>query len=214
MNREVPEIEAMPSLTDSTDFGLTNDGLNRKLLDSLLKKKPKVLEDRGDSVLYVTGNEKGYYFLVEDQRIAYLSKYQKSNKKMVGHSTVTQVAVWLALDAPLSAGGTVTNTIFKHMLPRFGAIMSDRIQTLDGRRLWIRLLALGLKYNYHVALADFHGRRVLEIGSMAELRLWDQIKDGIWSWNSNKHQGLRFLISKKPFPSTVPMLNDVLESLT
>ena len=211
---KAPKIEAAPSLTDSTDFGMNIDSSSDQFLSKLMNSKPRLLEDRGSSKLYVTGTQKGYYFLVSSKnKLIYFNKYIDINKGLVGKPTVTQIAVWRAMGGPLSSIGVVKSTIFRYMLPRFKILMSDRIQTLDGRRLWLDLMGTALDEDYHVALVDFQMRKVLSLESLTELRIWDQMKDGAWSWNSNKHQGLRFLISKDPLPKSTPMLKDILENL-
>lgn len=209
-------IFAMPSLCDSTDFGLSDYQVNRRMLRDLMKRstlKP-ILErsnDGIDATLYNVGSiTDGYYFMLEDDLIVYLMKYKRSNKKLLGVPSVTQTAVWRSLEA-LNVTGLVDDVIFHILLPRFGTIMSDALQTERGMELWHSLIYKSMRKSKTVALADFNLNRVVQFTLPAEFRLWvTGNRDFPWAERSQKHQGIRFIISNKKLDKSIPAISDVL----
>lgn len=203
---------AMPSLCDSTDFGLTNERANRKLRIKLERDKPIVVETMPTgAVLQKTGRDRGYYFVVnpEESLLVYVMQYKKLQKNLTGIPSAVQTAVWRAIGQPL-AQGIVTHVYFKQLLPMYGAIMSDKLQTEDGQRLWKDLTGQALrKRNLFVYLVDFNMQHFLHIESPFEYRIWEDDIGGYWSWNSMKHQGIRFLIANKQVPKATRMADAI-----
>lgn len=188
----------MPSLCDSTDFGLTNEAANRKFRLQLERKHPTLLQDLGSGLaLYQHGSEKdGAYFVVGNDLIAYYMRYKAMKKNLVGAQSVTQTAVWQSLSAPLPSG-FVLSMVFDILLKKYPAVVSDRIQTAEGKNLWVRLMGLALSKGYSVSLLDFSANTKHPIQSEAELRLWSTDESGAWAFKSRRHENLRFLIYKK-----------------
>lgn len=204
-------IAAMPSLCDSTDFGLTSEEKNKEFLQKLMKRKVEILESDDKSVLYYTGSEDGgYYFLVstKEQLLVYVSQYKKKRVIIDDIHTITQVCVWRAIgfDLPMLTG-IVRRVIFQYYIPRMHRLMSDRIQTERGRDLWLDLLGIALSRGLHVAIIDFNAKKMLEIDSKAELRLYDSYINKLWKWNSMKHQALRLMLSDTKFRSAQSLSN-------
>ena len=205
-------VSAMPSLCDSTNFGLTDVANNKSMRIKLEKDNPAVVEVMSSgAVLQKTGTDRGYYFVVEPQEnlLVYVMQYKKLQKNLTGIPTAVQTAVWRALGEPL-ADGLVRSVYFNHLLPKYGAIMSDRIQTSRGRDLWIDLIRRSLKgTSLYVCLVDFLQQHFLHIESTFEFRIWEDDIGGYWSWNSMRHQGIRFLISTKPIPKAIRMTDAI-----
>jgi hypothetical protein len=197
------KIYAMPSLCDVTDFGLNNSRTNKQLLTKLASKAvqidpPVPLPSR--MAFYKTGDSSGSFFVkeLEEDILIYYMKYEVKQKNLLGCKTVTQTAVWKAEGQGLPRN-FVAGVVFDILLKTFPAILSDRIQTEDGKKLWLDFMWFALDHGYQVALVNFNASKCVEIENGASLRLWltNESKDSPWAYNSLQHQGLRFLIRAK-----------------
>lgn len=192
------EILAMPSLCDSTTFGLDVEDYNRKQGLSWLKRKPQLVEELPHTKLYRVGDpHNGFFFLwdAEEQLVGYYMRYKVKTTKLHGVS-VTQTALWRSLTAKDTKGLT-HHIVFDLLLKEYVALLSDQIQTERGRDFWIDLMTQAIG-KYDVSLVDFNAQLVHTILLGAELRLWlSDPDDNPWSWYSMKHRGLRFMIARK-----------------
>lgn len=186
------KISAMPSLCDSTDFGLSDPQANKKFAASLTRKKCYPLHFR-KNLFRCGSDEDGCIFLFnpESKQIEYYIKYKKLVKNLTGQS-VTQTALWRDL-ASEEATDLTNEIVFAYLIPKYGAIMSDKIQTDAGQQFWIRLMTRALKSGFKVKLADYGSQELQIIESNAELRLW-LTDDRAWSYKSIRHQAIRFII--------------------
>lgn len=191
-------LTAMPSLCDSTDFGLSEEKKNREMANKLVKKDCVVaFQYRGFSINRVGDLHNGHLFLInlESKLIDYYVRYKTNNKKLLGR-TVTQTALWRSSEAP---AGLAQFAVFNYFLKTYPAIMSDALHTEYGKEFWSRLMFEALRTQHDVALANFNMQKVHQIKTAAELRLWatgaDE-HDNAWSWYSRKHEALRFVIFK------------------
>lgn len=205
-------IEAMPSLCDSTNFGLTSEDANRKLRLKLERQKPQTIETLNSGAqLQKTGKEKGYYFVVspESNLLVYLMRYERFQRTLPKVPSAVQTAVWRAIGTKY-AKNVVQHVYFKHLLPMYGAITSDRLQTEQGRYLWLDLIGQALESKkLFVYLVDFNRRDFLWIESPFELRIWEDETDGYWAWKSMKHQGLCFMISQTKIDHALRMTDAI-----
>lgn len=197
------KVTAMPYLCDSTDFGLGKDAANHKFARQLMEKRHKLVlvYELGDGVnVYRSGSmQNGSLFMYNPatEIIGYYVRYETVKKKLTGH-TVTQTAVWRALQEP-KASGLTKRVVFEYLLAHYPAIMSDKMQTERGRDFWIDLMFQALARGYRVALADFNMQHLHEIDNAAELRLWysgDDEHQPAWG-DLNRHMALRFIIFAK-----------------
>lgn len=192
------EVLSMPSLCDATDFGLSNEVFNRSQAVLWLKRNPNLLESIGDSSLYRIGDSANGFIFLYDPRskfITYYIRYKTKKTKLHGLS-VTQTSLWRSLGAPDTEDIT-RHVVFDILLKEYPAILSDQLQTDDGRRFWIDLMGKALTRGYQVALVDFTKQLIHPIDSYPALRIWTHETEGAWSWNSMKHRGLRFVIYRK-----------------
>jgi hypothetical protein len=192
-------ILAMPGLCDVTDFGLSNDAYNRKVAHSLLKKNPEIIFDLGDNVkVYKTGTNKGYIFLYNPEKdlIGYYVRYEEQQNSLVGRK-VTQTKLWRSLGDEKAVGVTY-KIVFDYLLKKYQAIMSDRLQTENGKDFWIRLMLYALDRGHEVVLADLNSRTIKKIDTTHELRLITNspVNEGPWGYMI-KHQAMRFAILAK-----------------
>jgi len=205
-----PDIEdgqsltiAMPYLTDNENAHfakvLGNEITNRKLAKSLLKKNPQEIFDLGDGVkVYRVGTNKGYIFMYnpKEDLIGYYVQLEEQKRSLLGKK-VTQTAVWRSMEDE-KADGLTYKVVFDYLLKKYPAIMSDKIQTQDGKNFWIRLMFRALNRGNKIVLADLNLRSVEEIDMRADLRLitTNPPKDNPWG-QMLKHKAMRFAIFAK-----------------
>jgi hypothetical protein len=196
------EVTAMPSLCDVTTFGLENEAFNRKSGLEWLKRNPRIVEELPHSTLYRCGDaQNGFFFLWEpnDRLVEYFIRYETKKTKLHGLS-VTQTALWRSLTSRDNRGLT-RHVIFDMLLPQYKSLLSDQIQTADGKRFWIDLMSESLGKDLNVYLIDFLSQKIHRITQPAELRLLGADENeatSVWFPNSNRHRGLRFMISNEP----------------
>src|ERR1700737_1250754 len=187
----------MPTLCDTTDFGLDNEVYNKKCGLEWLARKPQVIEEIFGATLYRVGShEQGFFFLWDpvSNLVGYYIKYSVKRTKLHGMS-VTQTALWRNLLVPSSENIT-RHVFYDILLKEYPAIMSDQIQTDDGKRFWLDQLTKSLTRGYSVCLVDFNTRELQPIDTHADLRNLISTKSP-WAWASMKHRALRFMIYRK-----------------
>lgn len=196
-------VMAMPYLTDNDNAEfpriLGNETTNRKLVHFLLKRNPKEIFDLGDDVkVYRVGTNKGYLFMYNphEDLIGYYVALEEQKKSLLGKK-VTQTAVWRSMEDE-KADGLTYKIVFDYLLKLYPAIMSDKIQTHDGKNFWIRLMFRALGRGHEVVLADLNARSIEEITMKADLRLLTTNPPADNPWGQMlKHKAMRFAILAK-----------------
>lgn len=198
------EILAMPSLCDSTDWDLDWELGNRKMLDMLRRYgKAVVVKDLGKGLIFYHNAtfmaNGGAYFVLDTttDTIVYFMEYAVNAATSTIGPTVTQTKVWRSLIAGLPRG-FVSWVVFRVLLKRHAAVLSDKLHTEAGKRLWLDLMGFAFReHEYHVILLDAVAKKNFPLTDMAQLSRWARASKGAWSWNSKRHEGIRFLITKK-----------------
>lgn len=193
------KVEALPQLVDPTEFNLSDIETNESLLRELNKKPSKkkignLKSTLGDSLpIWNSGssNDKGYYWIEHQGRIVWLVKYEVIKRNWLPNHTTTQVALW--------RGGTVifssqasSKLFFNIVFKRTGCILSDRVQTEDGKRFWTSRIRDSLQKKLHVALVDFSKKLITEVSSLRDV---ENLSDSAWG-NMRSNQNLRWMIWK------------------
>jgi hypothetical protein len=129
----MPEETATRLIADISSERLENGA------QALLRKKGTLLHEFFDAYLYTTGDDGiGYYYLVSKRtgRVVYFVRYRlvKANDMRFGR----QVLVWRTKDThgTLSASGLAKKVFNNYLLPRFGRLITDTQQTLNGKAFW------------------------------------------------------------------------------
>ncbi len=189
------KVHAMPSLCDSTDFGLSNEDFNKSKGLGLLPGAKHIAHVDEYDLYRSGGRNEGQFFLWDpvQELIVYYMKYKTQAKRFTGR-TVTQVNLWRSL-GDVSPGFT-QHMVFGVLLKEYPAILSDSLQTENGKKFWIDLLGRAMRTGHQVGLVDFGSGQVSSITSKAQLRLLEQ-GDTAWAWNSPRHSALRFIIYRK-----------------
>jgi hypothetical protein len=190
-------VVAMPGLCDVTDFGLSDERKNAKKAIILLGKKKESLEETPTHDFFRTGDwESGGYLVLYNKEwklISYLVKFEVHNGVMNFRRLVTQVAVWQSLTDPASKG-RAEKVFFEILLPKYKAIMSDKLQTPRGRDFWIRNMALADSRGYQIAFVDQDKRTIEIYQKNTTINRWIQNMN---TWGTHvKHEGEKFLIFK------------------
>ena len=148
---------SMPQLieTDDFKFGELNDRLS--FMEKLLGKPSlKHVGKYNEYDLYHTGSDgsSGYYFLTDEffSELYYVCKYV--TRKVIGDKALSQVIVYRNPEVWTGTRGIVQFVMEKILLPRFGIIMSDIQQTLDGRRLWVATMQKAVSKSLYVYQYD------------------------------------------------------------
>jgi hypothetical protein len=188
---------AMPGICDVTDFGLTDEKKNKKILKNLLTKKKETFWGTETHELFRTGAWDGSgYILLQNKRenlISYIVKYEMKNGVMNFKKVIVQVKVWRSLKDP-AVSGLAKKIFFGILLPKYGAIMSDMLQTRDGQRFWIDNMTQADARGYQVAYVDRNQRKV--VIHPKDISMYDWI-DSFHTWeDETKNDGEKFLIFK------------------
>jgi hypothetical protein len=191
-------LSESPQIVSPTDFTLEDDSKNKKLADSLLKKKVDTLEDNKDYITFVTGNGiKGYVVLIDKDSglIDYLSKYQRSTfKALHTNNFITQVVVWRRKGS-INVQGITSKIFFDYYLNKYKAIMSDQLQTLDGKQFWMDQMAKAVQKGHKVGLADMNLKNIDFYDSSKETyNSWIKRMDKIGWGDDHKKITKRFVI--------------------
>jgi len=142
----------MPQSIEPTEFNLNDPEVNRHFAREFMKDNEREqLEDFGGSVLYKIGNR--IVFIDEESelapRILYYVQWKEIFHKFVGKRAATQIAVWRDQDEPITSG-LAQRIFFHYLLPIYGVMVTDTMQTPDGRRFWINRIGDAFKKDLRV----------------------------------------------------------------
>lgn len=199
MNAKIAlRITAIPSLTDSTNFDLDSPVGNRRMLKSIRGKEvtERYSAPSEDYEFFRTGGWEtgGYIVMVNLKRslICYLVKYERPEKVEGAFRPVVQTCVWRAIE--WATNHLASKVFFDFLLHNCGCIMSDKIQTPEGRRFWENMLSTADHLGYVVSFV-YKNRVVSTYDGQTDLQDW------VASFNTwgegQKYQLDRFLISKE-----------------
>lgn len=110
---------------------------------------------------------------------------------------MTQIAIWTDYTSrytDLPSGERVSKYVFFNiLLPLADAIVSDALQTDDGRRFWINRTKESILKNLHVYAVFKDQNRIYKIDSVEKLR---KHQNGIWG-DERAFENRKLFISKK-----------------
>ena len=182
----------MPYLaTGYMTFGLEDPELNARRKDMIVNSDPVVLWDKNGGTLYFLKSISGGQFCYVSEttkRIEYYMQYTAFDMPRMGRCA-TQVKVWTRA----SPRGISAEVFFNYMLSnQFDTMVSDRIQSYDGRRFWIRQMVEGIGLGYNIGLLS--GDEIQTYDAQNDFTSWITGTDG-WGISSEHHER-RFYISK------------------
>jgi hypothetical protein len=184
----------MPRLLSEQDWPIADEEVNRATLAKLLPNATELETIEGNK-LYREGTAyDGCLFLQQEGFISYYMEYLVHSAHFNEVHSVTQTSVWRSL-SPANPENIASYVMFKYLVPKYPAVMSDKIQTERGRDFWVSIMSKALKKNLVVELVALHKNLVIPITSDAELRQFTRGDLNAWG-KGLQYEQLRFLIRK------------------
>lgn len=150
--------------------------------------KGKVALEQIDLTLYKLGDDYGA-ISKETSRLIYYVRTKKAYSKVLGKYT-TQIAVWRDVNSLISAG--LASWVFRTVvLKDTGVIVSDGVQTDQGRRFWTYQIKYALDKELFVYALDFYSKTLSRITRESEFSEFASKYYG----DDPKYRGYRFVIS-------------------
>jgi hypothetical protein len=190
----------MPREINATEFNLDDVKVNRRLAYGF-KTDGELLEVLNDTdSLYQLGNRIALVVQAEGEptRIVYLVQWKEIFHKLVGHHAISQVAVWRDQHAA-RAKGIVQRIFWEHLLPIYEVLITDALQTPDGKRFWTNRVAEAFEHHlrvYYLNLLPSKGggeRELIEIKDVAGFERLAVEKD-FWG-REDLHRARKIIIS-------------------
>jgi len=189
------EISESPAKIEPTQFTLDDDDANLAFTKKQMKRVAEVIRATPDYQLVRTGDGNTGYFLLYDnvtQLSDYVIEYHAKKWSWLPR-TVTQCLLWRRLGS-VSNRGITAEVFFDILLPRYGAIMSDRLQTEAGHNFWIDRMADAVAKGYKVGLANMNMHKVdWYQGEYRGVVAWVKQQEAFGE--GNKYQALRYIIT-------------------
>jgi hypothetical protein len=135
---------------------------NKRFAADKLARQTEVIEQRPDSRIIRTGDgHRGWIMLYNDaqQTADYVVQYATRRWPFLNSRTVTQVEIWRDPTSPFAAGVT-KRMFFDYLLARYGAIMSDRVQTPQGHDFWQTRLRDAVQLGLHAGVVGLNEKQV------------------------------------------------------
>jgi hypothetical protein len=184
----------MPRLLSEQDWPIADEEVNRATLAKLLPNATELETIEGNK-LYREGTAyNGSYFFVKAGLIVYYMEYEVHAAHFSGLHSVTQTSVWRKLGAGVPKG-LASHVLFKYLVPKYPAVMSDKIQTDRGRDFWVDLMGDALDKKLIVELVILNKNVVIPITSEKDLNAFTQGDFNAWG-KGLQYEQLRFLIRK------------------
>lgn len=190
---KLEDLLESPEMSRATDFGLSVD---RTTLPRLLKKKTDTIEDAPGYEIFRTGSNSDGNVVMYDKmggHIDYMIHYEAYKYPWIGR-TVSQIMLWRR-QGSLYTKGLTTRMFFEYLLPKYHCILSDRMQTEDGKKFWIDRMAEATTRGLRVGLAGMDQKKVIWYDPSASLYLaWLTTNNG-WG-DKESFQRFRYVIAE------------------
>lgn len=135
-------------------FDLTDNDENQKAYDKISKsKKSHQIEKHNDSQYLYHFGDKVVLLNTVLRTVDYYVKIETGKFKITG-KYVAQVEVWRSNDRPVY--GVVEKVFFDHILKSHDTVLSDSLQTNDGKRLWTNLVSYAFDRGKFVYVVDLN----------------------------------------------------------
>lgn len=188
-------LDEMPQMVNPTQFKLNDDAFNQ----NHLKRKKVIIDSSDDYDIIKTGNNNNRSIILYDKNnmlIDYWVRFKRFGFKSIGGSFITQTQIWRRDGSPWVQGIT-RKMFFDYLLKHNKAIMSDSMQTVDGKRFWIDRMAEATSRGLYIGLANLNLKQIEWFeGNSSNYRNWIKSKDSAWGEAEGK-QALRFVIANR-----------------
>lgn len=171
-----------PVLTDKISNYLDNPVKNQSQLEKFSTMHKKHLFDLGKytHVFKIYNNNDEYYIAIDshDMKIVYYMSYNFTSVPILGMA-VNQSFVWLDKDYPHTKG-LPKKMFFDYLLKEHNIVITDSIQTWDGRDFWLRRLLEAFQKHLHVYYIDLSKNHIEPVMQYMDVYKLDK-KYQIWA---------------------------------
>lgn len=185
----------MPYLmAGSVNWGLDDPRRNQRRAGVIVHSNPTIVSQDRFGTLYrraIPGG--GEFARIAGKDIVYFMRYQTAQRPRLDQCA-TQVQVWQTI-APGGPPSTAAHVFFDIMLVEFDTMVSDHVQTADGRGFWLRRMAQAITRGMRVGLLD-HGTPI-EYDPQIGWNAWLANVDG-WGKLPEHHERLFYISTTKP----------------
>jgi hypothetical protein len=163
------------------DFYLSNEEDNSRRLKELLELDVALVSKINNdvSVFHAVERKHEVFFAVDKStsKIVYYMMFETESEPLIGQF-VFQSFVWL--DKTCSAAIGLPKRILFGLVKQYGTVLTDSIQTWDGRDFWLRRIKDALAKGLHVYYIDFQYNRLEQLHSYEDVmrvdkqyKIWD-----------------------------------------
>jgi hypothetical protein len=186
---EMPRLHTKPE-----DFGLGDRAINFSEYQRLADSESQTISESPKHLLAFTkadGKFEVFMLNYQQKALVYYMEFEVHTVPQIG-VCATQVAVWRRAGAGVS---NVTSSIFKgFLLGKFAGVVSDRVQTHDGRRFWVDRMAEAANEGQTVGLIQ--GNKITSVfDGEGDIMAW-LAETNAWGEGTD-FEDLRYFISKK-----------------
>jgi hypothetical protein len=203
---KIQDLYETPMLIGDHDFDPTIDGFD--LSDSVENTKAyekittsgnsNQLEKHNDSQYLYQYGDKIVLLDIVDKKVDYYVKIYQGKFKITG-KYATQVEVWRTKERAVY--GVVKKVFFDYILKSHNTVLSDSLQTNEGRGLWVNLVSYAFEKNLNVYVVD------LNTGTLTKINNDSEYRNNISKFYSTKKSSemVRILISTIEYESVKPI---------
>jgi hypothetical protein len=183
-----PTEEKAIKLIPDINIDLVNY-VKTKIAQKLKKHTLPAGKYKGADIYKFGDTENGYVVLVDEGEVIYFVKYKRV--KFNGTRYARQVLVWRNTNTAASIG-FADFVFFKRLLPTFKCLISDQLQTEQGKRFWLFAIDKAVQEHLYVYLFDRSTRPMV----LTLLPTIDSIKTHTKTlWGKLEKDALRLLIT-------------------
>lgn len=195
------ELFEMPMNINAVEFQMDVPNVNRRVAMDFRQHGEVLEEISDDSALYQLKNRIALvrYTAGKPTAIIYYVQWKEIFHKMIGHKAISQVAVWADSVDPRSSG--IARRIFwEFLLPICGVMITDALQSPDGKRFWRNRVADAFKQDLHVYYINLMQSKGGAPGELTEIGSVDAFAElaadkNFWG-DQELHQARKIIISE------------------
>ena len=203
---KIQELYETPMLIGDYDFDpsidkydLTDSDENTKAYEKIMNSsKSRQIEKHNDSQYLYSYGDKIVLLNVVLKTVDYYVKIFQGKFKITG-KYATQVEVWRSKDRAVH--GVVEKVFFDYILKSHNTILSDSLQTNDGKRLWVNLVSYAFERGLNVYVVDLNNGRLITVNDDNE---YSKNISKFYSTTKSSEM-VRIMISTEQYQNSVPV---------
>ena len=197
---ETPMLIGDHAFDPSIDgYDLTDSDENTKAYEKIMNSsKSRQIEKHNDSQYLYSYGDKIVLLDIKDKKVDYYVKIFQGKFKITGKYT-TQVEVWRSKERAVY--GVVKKVFFDYILKSHTTILSDSLQTNEGRGLWVNLVSYAFERGHNVYVVDLNKGVLIKIKDDSDYR--HNISKFYSTTKSSEM--VRIMISTEQYQNTVPV---------